>query len=132
RVPAGYAAFVAPDERLATFKLVDVELQCLRHRGILHEKPNVIFEIVKFGNQRMIRVVDTLRREVSDDVIVPQYILERARAANVVVRRVTANGWRFDPRRSRPIDSGASRRARTTDKISRLGESVPAPSLLLL
>ena len=53
-VSAGNAAFVTPDERLSACELIYVEFQRLRIGDILSVKINVVNEVVKIRNQRVL------------------------------------------------------------------------------
>lgn len=80
---AGNTAFVSPDETFGSKELVDVELQRLGGRNVLGVEINVVNKVVKLGNH--CRVVNSLRREIPDDVIVPENVAERMCSANVMV-----------------------------------------------
>src|SRR5581483_734786 len=66
------SALVAPDELFPADELVDIKLESLRKFNVLHEEINVIGEVVIFGNDRMVGVVNILGREITNQVVVPQ------------------------------------------------------------
>ena len=59
-VTAGYAAFVAPDVRLTTEELVNVELQSLRHADVVHPEINVVGELVIFLHEGLAEIRQAL------------------------------------------------------------------------
>ncbi len=82
-IASGDPAFVAPNIGIAIDELVDVELQCLRNADILHVKIDVVGKVVKVGDDRVVVVGHALRREVSDQVVIPKHIRVNSLTANV-------------------------------------------------
>ena len=78
------AAFVAPDIGLTTDKLVDVELKCLRVAGVSYPEVNVIGEVVQRRHQGLAEIGKPLRREIADQMVVPEYICPLDHAAAIV------------------------------------------------
>lgn len=67
-------ALVSPNVGLAVNKLVNIKLQSLRDTGITYVEVNVVREVVHTRDDGAIRIGQSLRREVTDQVIVPQDI----------------------------------------------------------
>src|SRR5581483_5123883 len=100
----GHAAFVSPDELLAEGKLVDVEFQSLRNFDVLHEEVNVVGEVMELWHQSVVGIVNVLRGEVSDQVVVPEYVSPLNRPAAVDgFCRSSAQRWRTDLLRPAPF-----------------------------
>ena len=86
RVPlmtTGYAALMAPNVRLPAHELIDVELERLRIIGIVDPEVDVVGKVVEGRNQRFAEIWKTLRRKVSDQVIVPKDVRPLRGAAAV-------------------------------------------------
>ena len=64
-------AFVSPDEPLPVEELVEIELQGLGQLQVGSVEVHVVGKVVEGRNQGVICVRQTLRRKVSDQVIVP-------------------------------------------------------------
>src|SRR5260370_89218 len=68
------AAFMPPDERLAIDELIDIEFQRLGDADIGRVEIDVVGEIVDIGNYGMTGIGETLRRKITDQMIVPKRI----------------------------------------------------------
>lgn len=73
-VAPGNAALVSPNVRVAVHKLIDIEFQSLRGSKLIAKKINVIHKIVRRRIDAVTAIGYALRREWSDQVVVPQYI----------------------------------------------------------
>src|SRR4029077_3391125 len=93
-VPARNAAFMSPDKGLAVDKLVDVELQRLRNAYVGCIEVDVVREIANVWYDRTTGIGETLRREISDQVLVPEHIGIDGLAAHIHARRTRAQRWR--------------------------------------
>ena len=77
-------ALVTPDKPFGSNELVDVEFQCLRQGNVLCKEVYFVHKIVQFGNEGVVAVRHSLRRKISDDVIVPKYVAKVDRATDVM------------------------------------------------
>lgn len=114
---AGNAALMSPDERMTTEELIDVEFQSLRESYVVGEEVDVISEIVDVGNDGVIEVRQTLRREVANQVIVPKNIGVLSVAADIVLSRISADRRRAHAGPSRPGCLRTIRGARGADVV---------------
>ena len=79
---ANQLAFGAEHEAHIVKKLSDIELNVLGGSKVGAIKVRVVGEVVKWGNQDVIRIQQSLRRTITDKMVVPQ---------NVGVRRGPAD-----------------------------------------
>lgn len=110
-VAAGDAALMSPDERFSEGELVDIELESLRGRNVLRVKIDVVYEVMKIGDEGVTAVRNSLRRKAANEVIVPKNIGVGARTADVVLGGFSAHRWRTDIGSAAPVNFGSSRRA---------------------
>ena len=73
-IPAGDAALVSPNIRMAVHELIDVELKGLCGADVTGEEINVIDKIVRAGVDAVIGIPHILRRKLSDEVVIPEYV----------------------------------------------------------
>src|SRR6202051_1968238 len=88
-------ALGTPSESHAIEKLVDIKLQSLRHIEVAAVEIHVVGEVVKGRYEGMARVGKPLRREVADQVVVPEDIRIRLGSADVELGRVARKRNRF-------------------------------------
>src|SRR5579864_7307955 len=103
-------AFVPPDVGFSVHKLVNVKLQRLRITGISNPEINVIGKVMEGGSQCLAEVRKSLRREVTDQVIIPQYVSPLRGAAVVAgFGRNAVHRRRTDVGRPGPLRLGSCR-----------------------
>ena len=93
-MPSDSPALVAPNKRLSPGELVDIKFQSLGNRQVLHVKVYVVNEVVERRNQGVAAVMNALRREISDDVIVPQDIGEGLCSSDMMLSRIATERGR--------------------------------------
>ena len=75
-ISARYAALMAPDVRLAIYKLVDIELHGLRGRNVVAVKIDIVDEVMSIGIDGSTGIRQSLRGEIADQMVVPKAIRE--------------------------------------------------------
>lgn len=73
-VPAGDAALVPPNIRLAVHELIDIELHGLRSADVIAKEIYVIHKIVRLGIDAVVGIRHPLRRELADQVVIPKCV----------------------------------------------------------
>jgi len=81
---------VAPDIGLPVYKLIDVELQRLRGGDVVTIEIHIVNEIVSGRRNCVICIILALRRQVANQVIVPETIGELRFATQAELGRISA------------------------------------------
>src|SRR5438105_13049074 len=88
-MPPGNSALMPPDIRLTIHELVDVKLQRLRGGNVVTVEVHVVNEVVRGRSNFVIAVPLALRREVADQVVIPQSVGELRLAADAELRGIS-------------------------------------------
>src|ERR1700687_2831011 len=121
-------ALGTPSESHAIEKLVDIKLQRLRHIEVAAVEIHVVGEVVKCRYESMARVGKPLRREVADQVVVPEYIRIRLGSADVELGRVARKGNRFVELIHSPSRPGTARSTAGAIAVVRRLLSIAVPA----
>src|ERR1700676_3647389 len=101
------SAFMSPDEGFSIHKLVDIELQRLRYLDVRNPEIHIVGEIVKAWREGLAGIRKPLRREVSNQMIVPEHVRKNSLSADVRLSSTSAERRRTNsgippPRSLRP------------------------------
>src|ERR1700722_3549537 len=127
-IATGDAAFMSPNVGVAANELVDIEFQRLRDAEIFDVKIDVVSEVVKGRDDRLVGVGHALRGEVPDQVIVPEDIGVVGLAADLHEACVAAERWGRNILGHRPGDLRTGGSAGSADIVGRGQQAISGPA----